>query len=227
MTGGDGTQYLYVIDRTGVATKVGTVKVENGKATIIAKTSLDSFMLAVSPEDNLKVIGPDTKVSLITRAPSGFTFSQQSSVGSQSKAVTGDVAATGSGGDVGYSPKYNAPTLSIADFQLDMETKLRLIFWELTSVSGAAFIRPRSDGAAIRIVIYIPTGTPAGIHYVLWAVTADQTYTRLGQAVTTEQGSDLLIAADTPLKSFGLFMTTETGGVPSLPSGPKVATVTK
>ena len=219
-----GPQYLYVIDHMGQASKVGTVRVEGGEAEVSATTPLDRFMLAVSSEDNLKVVGPSTKVSLITDVPDGFTFSQ--AAGARSPLLKARIASVASeGSDV--QPHYDAPPLGIQTFALDTETKLQVAFSQTAGLSGEAFITRRSGGAGIKVAIRAPQDAPSGTRYVLWAITSGQTYTRLGQAVVTSQARDLVIEADTSLTDFGLLMTTETEMAPPLPSGPSIATFIK
>lgn len=222
LQGGEATQFIYVIDRTGEVTKVGAVKVENGKAAVNAQTKLDKFMIVVSPEDNLEVIGPTTKVSLITGVPAGFTFSQR-----KDEAMRKGKYGGGAGDYFNVADLYSAPVLGIQGFKLDTETKLRLVFFELSKLRGEAFITPRTTDTKVKVVITLPTDAVPGTRYVLWAVTPGKTYTRLGEAEAGSQSSELVIEAETPIKDFGLLLTTEKEPSPPLPVGTTSAVVIK
>ncbi|HKS29236.1 MAG TPA: hypothetical protein VJS44_15515 [Pyrinomonadaceae bacterium] len=221
LAGSASTQFLYLIGRTGEVTKVGTVKVENGKATVSAQTQLDKFMIAVSPEDNLTAIGPTTKVSLITGVPDGFTFSQRQN------AMKPVYEASDKTSYANVADSYKATMLGVRDFKPDTETRLRIVFLETFDTKGEAVITPRSIATTVKAVISLPRDTVPGTRFVLWAVTPGQTYTRLGQAKAGSQGGELIIEAETPLRDFGLLVTTETVESPPLPAGPTVAIVVK
>lgn len=68
--------YLYAIDDKGDLNELGSVIALDKQVNIRASTWLDSFMLVLSPEPDLKNIRSATNLSLITTPPRRFTFAK-------------------------------------------------------------------------------------------------------------------------------------------------------
>ena len=66
-----------------------------------------------------------------------------------------------------------------------------------------------------------------GARYVLWAVSPDKTYQRLGQVERPDRKRAARIDARTTLRDFGLFITAESDVAADAPSGPTVALVVR
>ena len=63
---------------------------------------------------------------------------------------------------------------------------------------------------------------PAGQAYVLWAVSPDNKYTKLGQVVNTGERNEAEIKSETTLADFGLLVTLQPEG--DTPAGDLVIT---
>jgi hypothetical protein len=59
---------------------------------------------------------------------------------------------------------------------------------------------------------------PAGKKFIVWAVGADNTYTKLGQVINTKGRNEAEIKSEVPLPDFGLLVTMEDADVAS-PAG--------
>lgn len=70
---GESTQKVYVVDTSGNATLLGMLTMNEGSGNLVAKTALNKFMILVSPEATLSTMGPETRISLRSTVPSGFT----------------------------------------------------------------------------------------------------------------------------------------------------------
>jgi hypothetical protein len=66
---------------------------------------------------------------------------------------------------------------------------------------------------------------PAGKRYVLWAVSPDQMFTRVGQIVNTGNRNEAEIRGEVALQEFGLLITTEDATESPSPRGAVVGTV--
>ncbi|MDQ3805248.1 MAG: hypothetical protein M3416_15650, partial [Acidobacteriota bacterium] len=64
--------HVYAIDPMGKVTLLGPVAFIDGAVRHTFTTPLDKFMLVVSPEENLTVIGPTTTVAFRSTVPQGF-----------------------------------------------------------------------------------------------------------------------------------------------------------
>lgn len=223
---GDATNFnLYAVDAFGKVTMLGPVAVSNGMASISTMTPLDKFMLVLSPESNLTAIAPETSVVLRSAVPEGFAVVPLSSSGERDGAAIGErVSATST---TGVTPAYGAPLLGIPGFRQGTDTEMKIKFTgALTGSRANVSIEPRKDGVTtIRMRFHEMKDAPAGQVYVVWAVSPDNKFQRLGQVVNTGQRNEAQIQSETHFSDFGLFVTTEDES--TAPHGTIVGTVNK
>lgn len=223
---GDVTNFnLYAVDQTGKATLLGPVNITNGTAAISTMTPLNRFMLVLSPESNLTAIAPETNIVFRSAVPEGFAVIPLGSRGERDGAAIGEkVSATST---AGVTPAYSAPLLGIPGFRRGTDTEMKINFTgALTGSRANVYLEPRKDGpTTIKIRFHELKDAPAGQVYVVWAVSADNKFQRLGQIVNTGQRNEAQIQSETQFPDFGLFVTTEDEA--TSPHGTIVGTVNK
>ena len=225
LTGDVNSFNLYAVDPTGKATLLGPVTVNNGAATLSTTTPLNRFMLVLSPDANLTSFTPQTQVVLRSAVPNGYAVVPMGSSGERDGAAVGErVAATTT---TGATPAYTAPMLGIPGFRRGTDTEMKINFTgALTGSRANVYLEPRNDGpTTIKMRFHELKDAPAGKTYVVWAVSPDNKFVRLGQVVNTGQRNEAQIQTETALQDFGLFVTLEDEF--SNPSGTIVGTVIK
>jgi hypothetical protein len=225
LTGDVNSFNLYAVDPTGRATLLGPVTVNNGAATLSTTTPLNKFMLVLSPDANLTSFTPQTQVVLRSAVPNGYAVVPMGSSGERDGAAVGErVAATTT---TGATPAYTAPMLGIPGFRRGTDTEMKINFTgALTGSRANVYLEPRNDGpTTIKMRFHELKDAPAGKTYVVWAVSPDNKFVRLGQIVNTGQRNEAQIQTETALQDFGLFVTLEDEF--SSPSGTIVGTVIK
>jgi hypothetical protein len=201
------------------------VTVTNGMASVSTMTPLDKFMLVLSPESNLTTIAPNTNVVLRSVVPEGFAVVPLGSSGERDGAAVGErVSATTTRGT---TSAYNAPLLGIPNFRRGTDTEMKINFTgAMTGSRANVYIEPRKDGATtIKMRFHEMKDAPAGQVYVVWAVSPDNKFQRLGQVVNTGQRNEAQIQSETHFGDFGLFVTMEDES--TSPHGTIVGTVNK
>ncbi len=223
---GDAANYnLYAVEPSGNVTLLGPVTPNNGVATYTTRTPLNRFMLFLSPEANLTTYSPTTNVVLRSAIPNGFAVVPVASRGERDGAAVGEkVSATST---AGATSAYNAPLLGIPGFRRGTDTEMKINFaGALTGSRANVYIEPRKDGpTTIKMRFHELKDAPAGQTYVVWAVSPDNKFVKLGQVVNTGQRNEAQIQTETALQDFGLFITME--DEVSTPSGTIVGTVIK
>lgn len=224
---GDATSYnLYAVDQSDKVTLLGPVTVNNGTGTATFKTSLNQFMLVLSPEANLTSMGTDTKVVLRSGVPQGMAVVPVAHSGSKDGAPVGErvTATTTPGG----TSAYNAPLLGIPNLRRGTDTHMRVRFsGDLTGARANIFLLPRNDGPTqIKMRFHNLKRAPAGKRIALYAVAPDNTFTKLGQVINTGLRNEAQIQTETALGDFGLLVTLEDAKSTSTsPTGGVVGTV--
>jgi hypothetical protein len=220
LTGATTSYTLYAVDHTGKVTSLGTVSVSEGSGALDAKTSLHKFMLVLSPEADLTAINADTRVALRSAVPSGFEAVPQTGAGEAERAEAAEKPPAETA-----PPAYDAPMLRVADLKRGAEATVRVDFaGETQGLRANAFLKPRKDGTTqISLRFYNLKQAPSGARYVLWSVSPENNYERLGAVLTTGKRNDGRIEAKTSLPDFGLFLTTENEDTPSSPAGALLA----
>jgi len=216
---------LYAVDPMGRVTLLGPVSATNGIATYSTTTPLNQFMMVLSPDANLTTITPQTRVVLRSAVPQGLAVVPLSSRGERDGAAIGErVSATTTGGP---TPAYAAPMLGIPGFRRGTDTEMKINFsGEMTGARANVYLEPRKDGpTTIKMRFHELKDAPAGRVYVLWAVSPDNKFVRLGQVVNTGQRNEAQIQTETSLQDFGLFVTLEEEA--STPTGAIIGTIIK
>ncbi|HYY43546.1 MAG TPA: hypothetical protein VE775_12490, partial [Pyrinomonadaceae bacterium] len=156
--------------------------------------------------------------------PEGFAVVPYAQSGPQRGAAVGErVAATAA--PAAASP-YSVPMLNIPNFRRGTDTHLRVKFAQLNDARANIFLEPRKDGPTqIKMRFHSLTRVPSDKRIVLWGVSPEGTYTRLGQVINTRNRNEAQIQTETALKDFGLLVTLEDKDEVPNPSGPTFATV--
>lgn len=194
--------YVYAVDPTGAATLLGPVSIESGTSKATFKTPMSRFMLVLSPTEGLSTVANDTAVVFRSSVPTGYAVVPagitSSTTNTKQVAVTDRVAST-----------YEVPT--ITGLPMNKTTEMRINFsGELSALKAKAYIRPRTEGSTeIKMRFDEMKNVAANKRLVLWLVTPDKTYTKLGQVVNTGQRDEAEIRSETALNNFGLFVTME------------------
>ncbi len=196
---------IYAVDPTGAVTMLGPVEIANGVGTFATTTPLSRFMLFASPDASLTAYDPNTKVIFRSAVPTGFAVIPLG----QNAAVGEAVGAAVSLGD------YAVPMLGIATFKTGDDTKLKIDFTgAMEGARANVFIEPHRNGklTEVRMRFHDLKEAPKGTAYVLWAVSPDNQFQRLGQIVNVRGRNEAEIKSETAFDDFGLFLTTEDVG---------------
>lgn len=205
---------LYAVDPFGKVTMVGPVTFTNGVAQQTYTTTLDRFMLVLSPETDMTTYAPTTAYAFRSVVPQGYAVVPLSRPEGEKVAATTTAAAS----------VYNAPMLNIPSFNRGSDTEVKVKLAGAMTGSRVNFnILPRKDGpTVIHARFHELKESPAGQVYVLWAVSPDNKYTKLGQVVNTGQRNEAEIKSETTLTDFGLLVTLQAEG--ETPTGDVVVT---
>lgn len=208
---------LYAVDPFGKVTMLGPVTFNNGIAQQTFTTPLDRFMLVLSPDANLTSFGPTTNVAFRSAVPQGFAVVPLNSPAGERVAATSTAGGT---------TAYTAPMLGIPRFNRGSTSEVKTNLRGALTGSRVNFsIEPRKDGPTTVVARFHELKeAPAGHVYVLWAVSPDNKYVKLGQIVNTGQRNEAEIKSETTLPDFGLLITLEEEH--SMPMGTVVGTVT-
>jgi hypothetical protein len=238
---------LYAVDDHGVVTALGPVAIANGVGTLSTTTPLTKFMLVASPEPALTAYDPNTKVFFRSAVPEGFTVipltgaeGEKVSAVAAPTATTAQTTTTTTPGAVVSSPSgttvvvpmtettttYTAPLLNIPAYKTGDDTKIKVDFTgALTGARANVFITPRKDGPTeVKMRFHDLKEAPAGQKFIVWAVSADNKFTKLGEVVNTKGRNEAEIRSETTLPDFGLIVTME-NAIGDNPAGPAVATI--
>ena len=122
---------------------------------------------------------------------------------------------------------YSAPLLNIPTYKKGDDTKIKVDFsGALSGARANVFITPRKDGPTeVKMRFHDLKEAPAGQKFILWAVSADNKFTKLGQVVNAPGRNEAEIKSETTLPDFGLVVTMESADA-DIPAGPAVGTIT-
>ncbi len=214
---------LYAVDPTGAVTMLGPVDIANGVGTFTTTTPLTRFMLFASPEANLTAYDPNTKIIFRSAIPSGFTvipLGGNAAVGEQVAAPAEVVS------------DYTVPMLGIPAFKKGDDTKLKINFTgAMEGARANVFIEPHKNGKLTEVLMHFHDlkEAPKGMAYVLWAVSPDNQFQRLGEIVNVRGRNEGEIKSETAFDDFGLLLTTEdlgtTKGTIIRPGGHRVGVI--
>lgn len=229
---------VYAVDPTGVATLLGPIEVANGVGTFTTTTPLSKFMLVASPDADLTAYAPTTQVYFRSAVPAGLAvIPLTNAVGEQIGAVAvpttvpteGTVVPTT---DVVVPIDYTVPMLGIPTFKRGDETKLKVNFnGAMEGARANIIIEPRKHAnvTAVRMRFHDLKQAPKGEGYILWAVSPDNQFQRLGEIINVKGRNEAEIKSETAFNDFGLLLTTEdlgmTKGTIIRPSGHRVGVI--
>jgi hypothetical protein len=249
---------LYAVDSTGAVTMLGPVEVANGVGTFMTTTPLTRFMLVASPEASLTAYDPNTKIFFRSAVPAGLTVipvGSPAAVGEQVAEVavptttttvavptttttttvvvpttTATVALPAMTATV--LADYAVPMLGIPNFKKDESAKLKIDFsGAMEGARANIFIEPKKHGKSTEIMMHFHDlrEAPKGLAFVLWAVSADHQFQKLGQIVNVAGRNEAKIESETDFDDFGLLLTTEPLVGPTVnvlaPSGKRVGVI--
>ncbi len=223
---------LYAIDDTGAVTALGPVTISNGTGTFSTTTPLSKFMLVASPETTLTAYGPTTTVLFRSAVPEGFTVIPVTSASGEQVAVTATtptVTATAPGATTTtttVTTTYGAPMLNIPAYKKGDDTKIKVDFaGAMTGARANVFITPRKDGPTeVRMRFHELKEAPVDQKFILWAVTPDNQFQKLGQVVNAPGRNEAEIKSEVALPDFGLLVTME-NAIGAAPVGPIVGRI--
>ncbi|MBA2702904.1 MAG: hypothetical protein H0U60_03515 [Blastocatellia bacterium] len=215
---------LYAVDPAGVVTSLGPITVTNGLGTFETTTPLNRFMLVASPETTLTTYDPNTRVFFRSAAPEGFAVIPHTIVPLGENVGATAVATT-------EASTYTVPMLNIPAYKRGDDTKLKLNFTgEMSGARANVFIQPhRGKATQVKMVFHELKQAPVGRTYILWAVSPDNQFEKLGQIVNLKNRNEAEIKARTMLPDFGLLVTLEDIGVIKntvlVPAGPRLGVI--
>lgn len=236
---------LYAVDDKGVVTALGPVAISNGTGTLMATTPLSRFMLFASPESELTAYDANTKVFFRSAVPQGYsvipittpTGETVAAVGAPTAKTTvtttpGAVVTSPSGNTTVVVPMteqkttYSAPLLNIPAYKTGDDTKIKVDFTgALTGARANVFITPHKGGATeVKMRFHDLKEAPSGQRFILWAVSPDNQFVKLGQVTNVPGRNEAEIKSETTLPDFGLVVTME-GAEGDMPVGPTVGTI--
>ncbi len=116
--------------------------------------------------------------------------------------------------------------LGIANYKKGDDTKIKVDFsGALAGARANVFLTPRKDGPTeVKMRFHELKDAPAGQKYILWAVSADNKFVKLGQIVNAPGRNEAEIKSETTLPDFGLLVTME-GADGEMPAGPTIGTI--
>lgn len=234
---------LYAVDPTGAVTALGPVEVANGVGTFSTTTPMTRFMLVATPEANLTAYDANTKILFRSAVPTGFAvipISKDKAVGEQVAAtaavpVTTEAVTTApvTTAVVDATSDYTVPMLGIPTFKKGDESKLKIDFTGPAEGARAnVFVEPHKNGkmTSVRMHFHDLKEAPKGLAYILWAVSPDNQFQRLGSIVNVRGRNEAEIQSETAFDDFGLLLTTEDVGIPAAtlikPAGHRVGVIT-
>jgi hypothetical protein len=145
--------------------------------------------------------------------------------------TTGPVTATTA--VVAAPSDYTVPMLGIATFKKGDESKLKIDFTGAAEGARAnVFVEPHKNGkmTSVRMHFHDLKEAPKGLAYILWAVSPDNQFQRLGSIVNVRGRNEAEIQSETAFDDFGLLLTTEDVSTPATvllkPGGARVGVIT-
>ena len=123
------------------------------------------------------------------------------------------------------------PMLNIPAYKKGDDTKLKIDFTGVMSGARAnVFIEPHKNGqeTQIKMRFHELKEAPSGQTYILWAVSPDNQFFKLGQIANFKGRNEAEIKANTNLPDFGLLVTMEDFGALKtivVPAGPRLGVI--
>ena len=227
---------LYAVDPSGAITTLGPVEIANGAGVFTTSIPMSKFMIVASPDPNLSTYGDSTQVYFRSAVPTGLTvIPLTNAVGETVGAVAAPVTAVPDAATVvtvADASDYTVPMLGIATFKKGDDTKLKINFsGAMEGARANVFIEPHKKGNTTEVTMRFHDlkEAPKGTAYILWAVSPDNQFTKLGQIVNVKGRNEAEIKSEVSYDDFGLMLTTEpvtaTEGTIIKPSGKRVGVI--
>jgi len=108
--------------------------------------------------------------------------------------------------------------LGIGTFKKGDESKFKIDFTGAAEGARAnVFIEPHKKGkmTEVRMHFHDLKEAPKGLAYILWAVSPDNQFQRLGSIVNVRGRNEAEIKSETAFEDFGLLLTTEDVSIPA------------
>src|SRR6266480_6006186 len=216
---------VYAVDDAGVVTSLGPVVLANGTGKFTTTTPLSRFMLIAAPDASLTAYDPNADIYFRSAVPEGFAVIPHTTM-----PVGETVGATTTPG-ITPASTLTVPMLNIPAYKKGDDTKLKVDFTGAMSGARAnVFIEPKKNGreTRIRMRFHELKEAPRGQAYILWAVSPDNQFFKLGQIVNYRGRNEAEIKAATTLSDFGLLVTMEDLGIVKtvvVPVGPRLGVI--
>jgi hypothetical protein len=197
---------LYAVDETGAITALGPVVLANGTGKFSATTPLSKFMIIAAPDTSLTAYDPNAKVYFRSAVPEGFAVIPHST------SATGETVGATTTPGTSPASVVSVPMLNIPAFKKGDESKIKVDFsGAMTGARANVFIEPNKNGkeTEVRMRFHELKEAPAGKVFVLWAVSPDNQFTKLGEIYNAKGTNEAEIKANTTLSDFGLLVTME------------------
>jgi hypothetical protein len=216
---------VYAVDDAGVVTSLGPVVLANGIGKFTTTTPLSKFMLIAAPDESLTTYDPTAKIYFRSAVPEGFAV-----IPHTTSPMGETVGATTTPGLTPAST-LTVPMLNIPAYKKGDDTKLKVDFTGAMSGARAnVFIEPKKNGreTQIKMRFHELKEAPRGQAYLLWAVSPDNQFFKLGQIANIRGRNEAEINARTTLRDFGLLVTMEDLGAVKtvvIPAGPRLGVI--
>ncbi len=200
---------LYAVDDTGMVTSLGPVVLANGTGKFSATTPLSKFMLIAAPDESLTTYDPNAKIYFRSAVPAGFAVIPHST------SATGETVAASTTPGTTPASVVTVPMLNVPVFKKGDETKIKVNFsGAMAGARANVFIEPKKSGKETEVTMRFHDlkQAPDGKVYVLWAVSPDNQFTKLGEIYNAKGTNEAEIKANTTLADFGLLVTMEDAG---------------
>lgn len=220
---------LYAVDDAGTVSALGPIAISNGTGTFSTTTPLSKFMLIASPDTALTTYGPNSTVVFRSAVPEGFSVIPMTTAhGETVAAVAAPTTATvvTPVTPIVATTAYHVAMLNIPAYKKGDDTKIKVdLGGAMTGSRANVFITPRKDGPTeVKVRFHELKEAPADQKFILWAVSPDNKFVKLGQVVNTAGRNEAEIQSETSLPDFGLLITMESA-IGESPLGPTVGTI--
>jgi len=214
--------HVYAIDSLANATTLGSLTESDGAGTLKAQTALTTFMLVISPKEDVVTLTAETQVAVHSKAPDGYKVVPRTST----PEVASRVTSSSNEPEASLVADYDVPLLGIASIKSGVATQLKSrLFDDLQGSRINASVTPKKKGLTQVDFVFRDLKPPAdGRHYIVWVVGPDNAYSVLGRAVA---GKQTKLSSVAEFSDFGLLITIEDTDSPILPTGKMVALIVR